>query len=176
MIYTAAASRQTPEELIPVMEGLAEQLAKMKWNMRSGYREGMDTHFTIGAAMGNGAKELYIPWQSFNTGMHKRNDVRVCHCLDKHLEAIDIASRFYPNWKTVGDAVQMYLVRNVFMLTGEKINEPSDMLVCWSLPQGSLTVTSEVVRMAEYLGIPVFNLIDPETDAKLEQFVLSKTS
>lgn len=55
--YTGVGSRETPEEILKVMEDLAFNLRETGWILRSGGAEGADTAFEVNSY---GSSEIYV--------------------------------------------------------------------------------------------------------------------
>lgn len=66
--WTGVGSRETPRDILDLMEDIAFKLSQDKWILRSGGAEGADTAFEIGAlnSFTEVVPEIYIPWLNFN--------------------------------------------------------------------------------------------------------------
>ena len=174
MIFVSGG-HHLPKEMEPVAEQIGEQLAHAGWLYRGGYEEPGLIHMDIGVMMANGKREIFIPWQGFNTGMHKRNGVLVCHCLPNHIQAIEYAQQAYPTFKQEMDSIQMYWVRNMYLLLGEKLDTPADVVIYYQEGDTTSKTGSEyLVGAAQSIGIPCFNIENQEGMDALTEFVTEK--
>ena len=63
------------------------------------------------------------------------------------------------------------MIRNVYQVLGKDLNTPSEFVICWT-PDGAETAnersiktggTGFAIALADSLGIPVYNLANPES-------------
>ena len=66
--YTGVGSRETPKDVLDLMEKIAYKLSKKGWILRSGGAEGADSAFFQGCEKYSSTPiaEIYIPWNGFN--------------------------------------------------------------------------------------------------------------
>ena len=167
LIYVGIGPQTAGEAVIEMSKAFATAMAEMKWTLRSGGAEGMDEAFEAGCDSVQGTKEIFIP----DAGFRKRNNStdKIVHTLDKHLNAIQQAKPFFPTWDKLGTTTQMFLVRNVFALFGEKLNKPANLVVTWNQYEG--TGSFQLLQMAKTAGIPAFNLAEPGQMEAVEELV-----
>lgn len=167
LIYVGIGPQAAGETVIELSKNFATAMAEMGWTLRSGGAEGMDEAFEAGCNSVKGTKEIFIP----DAGFRRRNNPvdKVVHTLDKHLAAIQQAKPFFPIWDKLGTTTQMFLVRNVFALLGEKLNKPANLVVTWSQYEG--TGSHQLLQMAKAIGIPAFNLAEPGQMEAIEKTV-----
>lgn len=174
LYYAGIGSRQTPPEVLQQMEYLGKQLADV-WTVRSGFAEGADKAFCLGAEQANGKMENYLPWLRFNDAPLNQEDSRFIAFEDipedLKVQARLIAAKFHPNWEACSNAAKALHTRNVFQVLGWDLQTHSHMVICWT-PRGSGSGgTGQAIRIARGYGIPVFDLAIEEHKQKLCQFV-----
>lgn len=152
------------------------------WTLRSGGAEGADTAFELGA-MGvisqgcGGSIKLFLPWDNFNGhfGRSSTNHVGVC------ADALALASTLHPTWSRLRPSIQLLMARNCYQILGPKLDEPSDLVICWT-PDGCESEatrgyntggTGQAIALASRNKIPVFNLYNPGRHAKLVEHLRS---
>lgn len=145
--YTGVGSRDTPHEILELMELIARGLSNRGYILRSGGARGADTVFERGAV----EKEIYYK-----------------HHSNASSEAI--AARYHPNWGACKPFARSLHGRNSFQVLGADLNDPSDMLICWT-PDGCLHHhgrtrstggTGTAISIASMYYVHVFNLRNPE--------------
>lgn len=174
LYYAGIGSRQTPDDVLQQMEHIGTQLADV-WTVRSGFADGADKAFCLGAESANGRMENFLPWLRFNDAPLNQEDSRFIAFedipRDIGLEARAIAAQFHPNWGACNNAAKALHTRNVFQVLGRDLTTHSHMVVCWT-PRGSGSGgTGQAIRIARGFGIPVFDLAIEEHKVKLCQFV-----
>lgn len=179
--YTGVGSRETPEEIMQLMERIAYKLAKDGYTLRSGGAEGADTAFYQGFLKWKRSvsvedwytmAEIYIPWKRFGSAWP--DDAVLVERMDMVQAAIDIVSKLHPAWSAINPktkkpvlstAAKQLHTRNVFQVLGGDLDLPSDFLICWAktdyrgIPKGG-TRTAWVI--ARQYGVQCFNLANPE--------------
>jgi hypothetical protein len=63
--FAGIGSRETPIDVLDIMQKLSIVFAKKGWILRSGHAPGADQAFEKGCDKVNGPKEIYIPWKGF---------------------------------------------------------------------------------------------------------------
>ena len=187
--YAGIGSRETPEEMIPVIFSIADDLGKRGYVLRSGAAAGADTFFEQAVDSKDHPSDIWVPWRGFG-GKHSE----VMLPVRKHF---DLASLIHPVWNKLKPSVQGLHARNVGQILGmdfdvdhvsaciSKTQTPcpqdswSEFVVCWTKDkaQSHLEVTSRTggtgtaIKLASNLGIPVFNLADETAKARLKQYI-----
>lgn len=182
--YAGIGARNTPQIILEVMRHLSAHLASIGFVLRSGGANGADTAFEVGvedfeaSQFFNGEqqkvrrREIYLPWAGFNNNpstLHPGN-------LPFSKEEIDFAARLHPNWAACRPSVQRLHASSVrqlighHSLCGESV-ELSRFLVCWTENGAIRGGTGQTIRMAQNLGVPVFNLGGPRNNTELERLV-----
>jgi hypothetical protein len=155
-IYTGIGARDTPMAGIKAMHDFGQALAQHGFILRSGAAGGADTAFESGCDIHQGKKEIYLPWPKFNNHPSSLYEIS-----DK---AMEIASEFHPNWNACSDGAKKMMARNVYQVTGLDLSTKSDFVICWTKDGKASGGTGQAIRMAEFLGIPVYNLKNQTKD------------
>lgn len=175
-IYAGIGSRATPEPVLDQMRYIAEQAAQAGWTLRSGAAEGADSAFEEGCARQIGARQIFLPWPEFNN--------RYSSFLNPEHAAFDIAADVHVRWKFLPPSAQSLHARNVHQVIGSFNDFPpqrSKCVVCWT-PDGCETAesygaktggTGSAIFLASALGIPVFNLKNPDRFEHVMDFMLT---
>ena len=155
--YTMIGSRDTPEDIMNVLEQLAARLDIEGWIVRSGGADGADS-----AAEHTANMEIYLPWLGFNNKpLADPRYINVAHHHLKH-QAEQVASETHPAWDKCKRGVKALHTRNVYQIFGEDLATPSKFVVCWAKPSGDKGYvqggTATGVKLAIDNGIPVRNL------------------
>jgi hypothetical protein len=165
--YAGIGSRQTPPDVLALMEALAEQLAGQGWTLRTGLSPGADQAFYRGAHRGGGEVELYLPWPGFEAGARlEGGDERVLP--EPSGAACELAARFHPRWDALAQDARRLLARDAHEVLGADLLSPAELVACWTadagLDGGGLYAdgTGQALRIAHHHGVPVFNLARPE--------------
>jgi len=160
--YAGIGSRKTPIEILDLMNQIATELSNEDWTLRSGGADGADSAFEVGATK----KQIFLPWNGFNI-----REVEGDLVLD-NLQAWDLVSKhFHPAPEKCTQGAQRLHGRNAFIILGPELNEPVDMVICWT-PKGEVTGgTGLALRIAEHFEIPVFNLANANALDQLVEFV-----
>ena len=157
-IYTGIGSRRTPDHVLEVMHRLGVILAKEGWVLRSGAAAGADSAFEAGCDEMRGPKQIYIPWDGFNR-RYIRNDPFLMLGANESTEKL--ASEIHPNWSACSNGARALHARNVGQILGPHLNQPTDLVICWT-PNGNKSGgTGQAIRLAERMGITVHDLGNP---------------
>lgn len=144
MKYAGIGSRETPISVLLKMENVAEILARKGHILRSGGARGADSAFEQAHRRIAGDERIEI--------------FRSAHATP---EALRLASLYHPNWEAVkkkGPYVMGLMGRNMQILLGRDLNDPVDLVICWT-PNGRITGgTGQALRLAEAKQIPVINI------------------
>jgi hypothetical protein len=145
--YTGVGSRDTPSDILVLMELIARGLSKREYILRSGGALGADSAFERGAV----EKEIYYKHHSTP-------------------ESEAIAALYHPNWGACKPFARSLHGRNSFQVLGATLNDPSDMLICWT-PDGCLHHkdrsrrsggTGTAISIASMYHVHVSNLRNPD--------------
>lgn len=142
MIYAGIGSRETPPDILDVMEWLGALMQRHGWHLRSGGARGAD--------------------QAFARLVHDNHKVvfRPHHATP---EAIEHASKFHPAWNRCSDIAKQLHGRNSMIMLGAHLNHPVNYVICWTPDGKDSGGTGLAIRIATAHGIPVWNLHDQHT-------------
>ena len=162
--YAGIGARNTPSEILEIMKLSAKTLAS-KYTCNTGAAKGADQAFAEGALQGGGQVQLFLPWPSYeNTwrnSIHGRVDTHVLQYHDK--EAFDSVYNFHPAAANLKQTVIKLHARNFCILRG------TSFVICWT-PNGNIVGgTGQALRIAQHLGIKIYNLGNPETLTAFKQ-------
>lgn len=149
MNYTGIGARNTPPEILGMMVSIASLLASHKCVLRSGGAEGADMAFEKGCDFGLGRKEIFLPWKGFNGNDSPLYNISV--------DANDVAEQYHPSWETLSRGARLMMSRNGYQILGKDLKQASDFVICYTEGGKMTGGTSQVLRIAEDLSIPVFN-------------------
>jgi hypothetical protein len=164
--YSGIGSRETPDNVLVVMEKLGAAFAKKGFVLRSGGADGADSAFERGCDSASGQKEIYLPWKGFNG-----NSSELFNLCDK---AFQIAWDFHPNLYGTASGTQKLMARNSYQVLGADCSTKADFVVCYCPldTKGNWRGgTSQALRIAKHYRIPIFNLTSKEELDALKNFV-----
>lgn len=148
--YAGIGSRQTPVEILEDMRRLGRDLAENGWVLRSGGADGADSAFEAGCDLMKGSKEIFLPWMGFNGNESP--------LFNPSVNAAYIASTLHPAWDKLSYGAQKLHARNCHQILGEHLDDPVDIVICWT-PGGEVVGgTATAIKLAEQHGIRVINL------------------
>jgi hypothetical protein len=151
MVYAGIGSRQTPKDILAVMTDVADLLAQANGVLRTGAAPGADQAFEFGATLGGGEIETYLPWEGFEG----RQDGTL---LEPSKLALEVGEEFHPRWKYLKQGAKKLIARNSHQVLGKSLDEPANLIVCWT-PDGKPSGgTGQALRIAAAYEIPVLNL------------------
>lgn len=148
VFYAGIGSRETPRDIMELMESLARVLASKGAVLRSGGADGADTAFETGAA--NGEKEIYLPWPLFNGNVSPFYSYTKRH--------YDVAAKHHPNWQNLTASTRKMMARNTAQIFGLDFLVPSAAVICWTHGAAFIGGTSQAMRIAVSESIPIINL------------------
>lgn len=154
LIYAGIGSRETPSNILRVMDNLAYLLAPYA-TLRSGGARGADSAFEFGAQSAYGKREIYLPWQ----GYKGRRDSAI---LEPSPEAFQIASEYHPAWDRCSEVARALHARNSHIVLGRFLNDPVEVVICWTQGAKGGGGTGQALRIARDKCIEVWDLADPE--------------
>jgi hypothetical protein len=166
--YAGIGSRETPSDILAVMEKAAWHLNKEGWTLRSGHAPGADQAFENGA---RGKAQIFLPWRTFES------EVRVCAAEvynEPIRQAYAVAAEFHPAWEKLRRAAKTLHARNTHQMLGPKLDDVSSFVICWTRNGRASGGTAQALRIAESFQIQIFNLGDP-FDLQLIEKWLNKT-
>jgi hypothetical protein len=158
-IYTGVGSRKTPAAVLTLMRQIAEKLSSMGYVLRSGRAQGADRAFESGAGA---RKQIFFA--------HHANP-----------EAMAIAAKFHGAWHRCPEFARQLHGRNAFQVLGADLKTPAEFVICWT-PDGATSHdqrsietggTGTAISIADFYGVPVYNLGRADHLQRLTKFVAS---
>lgn len=185
--YSGIGSRETPQEIISIMEDAAYRLARMGFVLRSGKAAGADAAFQRGAQRFEGAKcEIFIPWRGFTGGDGLVNtwDISLDAVDRQFPEHADMrwdwVKEVHGGWERLSQGARKLHERNVHQLFGADLGNAylnqSKFVIYYALetkkgdPKGG---TATCVNLAKKQGIRTLNLLHEKNHEVLEKFLAS---
>ncbi|MND53006.1 hypothetical protein D3C80_440320 [compost metagenome] len=173
-IYTGVGSRETPSDILALMEDIGFHLAAQGWKLRSGGAQGADQAFENGWWKFRQTQDIcyqaddyvcYLPWEGYEDHYRTTHDGKnvipsMIH-FDVEAKAEKMASEIHPAWEACKQGARKMHTRNVFQVLGHTLDQPSKMLIAWTklsgsgLPKGG---TATAIALAKANGIQTFNL------------------
>lgn len=154
--YAGVGSRETPEDILPMMTAAARQLEEAGLMLRSGGAEGADTAFENGCWHWPN-KQIFLPWNGFN----KRylTQPGTYRLEEPYLGAArKIAQDHHPNWDALTYGAESCMVRNVAQVLGPKLDDPALFVLCWTPGGKGGGGTGQAIRIADTYHIPVYDM------------------
>lgn len=174
-IYTGIGSRETPNNILNLMENIGYKFAELGWILRSGGAKGADRFFEIGADryyIERNIKNIVYK-EIFTVDNFIKTDENYQFCLKYLLPVID-KNR---NFSTFKPYTKHLLLRNVHQIVG--INQIplsfTKFVICWIPIEDywrNAGGTRYALRIAHNLNIPIFNLLLEKDRKRLEEFIL----
>lgn len=153
VFYSGVGARDTPQDVMDLMTRLARRQAALGRILRSGRASrGADLAWEAGA--GN-RKQIFKAEQKQRQGDYPT--------LEK---AYFIASQHHDYWSYMPHVYRELFARNVHIVLGPDLDNPSDHLICWT-EDGVFQAkdrtkktggTGHTIAVACAYGVPVFNL------------------
>lgn len=145
--YTGVGSRNTPNDVLALMNSIAIKMQKLGYILRSGGADGADKAFESG------------------TGPTKQ----IFYANDCTLEAMAIAEQFHPAWHKCSQFARKLHGRNAFQVLGPNLNDPSKYCICWTSDGATTHMercfktggTGTAISIADAYKVPVINLAVP---------------
>ncbi len=188
--FTGVGSRETPANVLVLMETFARVATNQGYKLRSGGALGKrdktgrvptpnqsaDEAFRRGAIAASRFEhvgmEIYLPWPGFDNWRADGKNYIAAPWLPNYAQAAEIASQVHPVYHKLPQGSQKLHTRNVYQVLGAHLNEPSDVCLFWAEPVGKSTMvrggTNTAVQLAHRYGVPALNLFFDEVRAKVE--------
>lgn len=131
------------------MTSIARGLERKGYTLRSGGARGADTAFESGC----GNKFIYLP----NEDIPKWCEV--------------FTDFFHPAPQHLTEFPRRLMCRNAMQILGRNGDTPVDFVVCWTKDGKASGGAGQAIRIAEYFGIPIFNLKNEDALHKLKEFI-----
>lgn len=168
-IYAGIGSRKTPKHILEQMEEVASILGASGFTLRSGGASGADEAFETGCDSVGGAKEIYIPWETYT----RRADRSSIICKKDYSPYYQVTSDYHPAWDRCTDSVKRLHSRNLFIIAGDILEDDPlcDFVVCWTPNGAYVGGTALAMRIADDAIIRVFNLANEGALDELATFL-----
>ncbi len=159
--YAGIGARATPKHIIDMIRITASLLAKDGYICKTGAALGADQAFAIGAINSGGQVHLKIPWPNYEQNwiqlMSASGLVTTREIKYHDIQAYESVKRLHPKANSLSQAVIKLHARNYLII------ENTQFVICWS-PEGKTTGgTGQGIKIANELGITVYNLGNQET-------------
>lgn len=152
--YAGIGSRDTPPDVLELITKIAIKLDSQGYVLNSGGANGADTAFEHGSTN----KQIFLPSDSFNGRFH--NDST--HYNYQRLPHKDLAEEtvglFHPAAHKLSDYAFKLMARNTFQVLGKDLQSSVEFVICWTPEGKEVGGTSQAIRIAKSVKIPVFNL------------------
>lgn len=171
--YAGIGARQTPADVLALMEQLGEALAQQGYGLRSGAADGADSAFERGCDRVNGIKQIFLPWDGFSGRSKDEPGIDMTSAS----WAMPLAQELHPAWDRLSPGARTLQTRNCYQVLGTQLDDqyqpvaPSKFIICWTPGARAGGGTGQAIRLAQRYEIPVFDLADPPTRQRLERFV-----
>ena len=148
-IYAGIGARETPPDILLLMQQLAEKLYSDGYSLRSGGAKGADT--------------------AFYNGSHDKHEIFLANQATK--ESKYLASEFHNNWTNLTDYAQNLHGRNALIILGKDLKTPVDFVVCYTKNGLDIGGTGLAMRIAQSNGIKIINLFYPEWQERIKTYI-----
>jgi len=154
--YAGVGSRETPPDILEKMNKIAEYLAQHDWLLRSGGADGADKAFEVGCDKASGKKEIFLPWKGFNKS--------ASDFYSPSIDAFILVSAIHPVWKHLSYGARKLHARNAHQVLGISLNDPVDLLICWTPKGKEVGGTATTLKLAKQYNIKIINLAVEDFD------------
>lgn len=178
-IFTGVGSRSTPTEILTLMRKASKKLCLEGYVLRSGGAEGSDDAFEKGwgdsfVDADSVNAEIYLPWDGFNGRVQDDVDYFLIKNPNIINQARLILKDIHPAYDKLTRGPLALHTRNIFQVLGADLKTPTRFVIAYAKldkkgkPQGG---TATAINLAILQGIPVHNLILPEIQDRLNDYV-----
>ena len=165
MIIAGIGSRETPPDILALMTQIGAWAKKNQFLIYSGHADGADWAFEQGAQDFCG---VFLPWNTFNKHLVSQATKYV---LPPDEESIAITRKFHPAFDKLSEAALKMMCRNAHQVLGIYLNNPVDVVICWTKDGKATGGTGQALRIAEYYKIPIVNLYYPEKVVEIKKII-----
>lgn len=148
--YAGIGSRQTPADVLRVIEALARYEAWRGMILRSGGAPGADAAFERGCDQSNGLKEICLPWRNFNGNSSS--------IYTPPAHAYTLARTYHPNYDSLTPGAKKLMARNTMQILGLDLRSPVVRVFCWTEKGSGKGGTGQALRIARDYQIPIYDL------------------
>jgi hypothetical protein len=154
--YAGIGSRETTVAVLNTMRLIGHSMAMEGWVLRSGGADGADTAFEKGCNQASGSKQIFLPWRGFNGSDSMIFDVPEA--------AYDLVRQFHPAPDRLSQGAMKLMARNCQQILGPNLDDPTKLVICWTVGAKGGGGTGQAIRMAKHYGIPVVDMCNQTTD------------
>jgi hypothetical protein len=166
--YAGIGSRDTPPGILHLMEEVAFYKAMDGWFLNSGGAKGADSAFERGVLRANYYADIYC-FKDYTPAP------RVLHFNSESFpnfeQALELASSFHPAWDRCSDYAKKLHARNAYIILSNSLENPVDVVYCWTPGGGIVGGTGQALRMARHYEIEVFNFANLKDRIALEKYI-----
>ncbi len=162
-------SRETPDRILQLMEGLGAKLVSMGAKLASGHCQGADLAWERGAC--RHAPENFtvcLPWRSYNKELAIHPKAQVVCLADlpnaQKMAYLQTARAHHPVWERLSPGAQLLHGRNIL------IGEGASYGFCMTSNRPGGGGSGQCKRYLESLGVPVIDFRSIEIASRWEQW------
>lgn len=180
--YACIGSRETPENIVKLTVKFANILAELGYAIYSGGCPlGMDMGGYRGAyshpTSDKSKNRIYSSWEGMS-GFRHCPDMGIYvpqNHFDNFQQAHDLGLKARGSWNGLGRGGIAHHSRNPYQVLGDDLASPVDFVLTWApyARKGAPYVkggTATAVQIAVDHNIPIYNLIDPELEDRIQYF------
>ncbi len=165
--YAGIGSRETPPDILGLITKIAEKLDRQGYTLNSGGASGADTAFEQGSKR----KQIFLPSDSFNGRHHNGVNYFNYQKLPHKDLAEETVSLYHPAPHNLTDYAFKLMARNTFQVLGKNLQQSVEFVICWTPEGKDVGGTSQAIRIAKSVNIPVLNLGKPKVLERFTSFV-----
>lgn len=174
--YAGIGAKNTPEYVLKVIYDTAILLARDGYMCNTGAALGADQEFAKGAVAANGHVSLMLPWSTYeDKWVSTLTNMPTGRVLVHTLSALNPSAyisvqQLHPAYEKIKHKQGLIKLhaRNYMII------EKTSFVICWSPNGKTVGGTGQGIRIAESLGIHVYNLGDPTVLAHFEDALMKR--
>jgi hypothetical protein len=153
---------------------MAYQMSKSGWQLRSGFANGADKAFGMGAAQqaeeagGIERYTMYVPWSGFNGA--PVGDPRFITVTPTE-ELTRVARECHPAWHMCSEPAKLLHIRNVAIIAGIDLGSPAACAIGWTPDAKGGGGTGQAYRIAKLFKVPVFDMASSYDQRAVVEFI-----
>lgn len=156
--YTGIGSRKTPRAILAIMTKLATVLEHKGYTLRTGDAKGADAAFRAGCFN----KQVYTI-KSLSEISEEMHDICYNDLITLHPNVNAVMRK---PW------AKEYLMRDSLQVRGHSPDDAlSKFVVCWTKDAGLNGGTAQAMRVANKLGVEIYNLADDHTLLEVVEYI-----
>lgn len=165
--YAGIGSRLTPPEILELITQISIKLDSKGYLLNSGGAAGADTAFEKGSKR----KQIFLPCESFNGRTHDGISYFNYQKLPYKDLAEETVGLYHPAAHKLSAFAFHLMARNTYQVLGKNLQTSVDFVICWTPNGEDVGGTSQAIRIATAVKIPVFNLGKQEHLERLTKFI-----